>query len=148
MCETLGSDLNVCLEGGCLLATSRGEVIEKLPYREYNVALIKPNNLGISAKEAYTKYSLLKNKPDYDMTGKMIDALKIGTDLRQFLYNDLETAVYDDYVELQNIRAKYPNSIMSGSGSTYFVLNSQFAEEQGHWVKNGLKFIPTGVELV
>ena len=28
LCGTLGSDLNVCLEGGCLLATSRGEVIE------------------------------------------------------------------------------------------------------------------------
>ena len=148
LCATLGSDLNVCLGGGCLLATSRGEVIEKLPFREYNVSLIKPIELGISAKEAYTKYSQLENKPDYDMTGKMIDALKIGTDVRQFLYNDLETAVFDDYQELQEIKKEYPNSIMSGSGSTYFVLNSSFNEKDGHWIKNGLKFISTGVELV
>lgn len=96
LCSQLGSDLNVCLGGGCLLATGRGEVITKLPFREYNVSLIKPNDLGISAKEAYTKYSELTNKPNYDMTSKMVDAIKIGTDICQFLYNDLETGVFDD----------------------------------------------------
>jgi 4-diphosphocytidyl-2-C-methyl-D-erythritol kinase len=146
LCETLGSDLNVCLEGGCLLATSRGEVISKLPFREYNVSLIKPTSLGISAKEAYTKYSELKTKPSYDMTSKMIDALKIGTDITQFLYNDLETAVFDDYEELQEIKNIYPRSIMSGSGSTYFMLNENVSEKDGYWTKSDLKFIPNGVE--
>ena len=31
MCAKLGSDLNVCLKGGCLLATSRGDVTESSP---------------------------------------------------------------------------------------------------------------------
>ncbi|MCR5265247.1 MAG: 4-(cytidine 5'-diphospho)-2-C-methyl-D-erythritol kinase [Cyanobacteria bacterium RUI128] len=145
LCGELGSDLNVCLEGGCLLATSRGEVIKKLPFRDYNVSLIKPVNLGISAKEAYTKYSEMENKPNYDYTHKMLDAIMIGTDLRQFLYNDLETAVFDDYEELQKIKKVYPNSIMSGSGSTYFMLNEKFEEAEGFWVKNGLRFISDGV---
>jgi 4-diphosphocytidyl-2C-methyl-D-erythritol kinase len=136
----------VCLEGGCLLATSRGEVISKLPFREYNVSLIKPTSLGISAKEAYTKYSELETKPSYDMTSKMIDALKIGTDITQFLYNDLETAVFDDYEELQEIKNIYPRSIMSGSGSTYFMLNENVSEKDGYWTKSDLKFIPNGVE--
>ena len=104
LCATLGSDLNVCLEGGCLLATGRGEKIEKLPFRENTVSLIKPLNLGISAKEAYTKFSQLEKKPDLDMTFKMIDSIKIGTDVRQFLHNDLEVAVFDDYEELQKIK--------------------------------------------
>ena len=147
LCGQLGSDLNVCLEGGCLLATSRGEVIKKLPFRDYNVSLIKPDNLGISAKEAYTKYSLLENKPQYDYTHKMLDALMIGTDLRQFLYNDLETAVFDDYKELQKIKDIYPNSIMSGSGSTYFMLNEKVQPMEHYWIKNGLKFIPDGVSV-
>ena len=148
LCETLGSDLNVCLEGGCLLATKRGEEVSKLPFRTSSVSLIKPINLGISAKEAYTKYSQLKNKPNYDMTSKMIDAIKIGTDLSQFLYNDLETAVFNDYKELQEIKKHYPHAIMSGSGSTYFTLDNTIQNLDGYWVKTGLKFIPDGVSLV
>lgn len=147
LCETLGSDLNVCLEGGCLLATSRGEVIKKLPFTNSNISLIKPINLGISAKEAYTKYSQLENKPNYDMTSKMIDAIKIGTDLKQFLYNDLETAVFNDYPELQEIKKHYPHAIMSGSGSTYFTLDNNIENLDGYWVKTGLKFIQDGVSI-
>ena len=145
LCSQLGSDLNVCLEGGCLLATSRGEVIEKLPFIDNKVSLIKPVNLGISAKEAYTKYSQIKDKPNYDFTHKMIDSLKIGTDIRQFLYNDLETAVFNDYKELQTIKNIYPDSVMSGSGSTYFTINENIKPLENYWVKNGLKFIPDGV---
>ena len=146
LCAKLGSDLNVCLEGGCLLAEGRGEIITKLPFRNSDVSLIKPKYLGISAKEAYTKYSELENKPNYDMTHKMIDSIKIGTDIRQFLYNDLETAVFDDYEELQRIKEMYPQSIMSGSGSTYFTLDNSIQDTDGYWTKTDLKFISTGVE--
>ena len=146
LCASLGSDLNVCLEGGCLLATSRGEKIERLPFREHSVSLIKPPNLGISAKEAYTKFSQLEKKPNLDMTFKMIDSIKVGCDVRQFLHNDLEVAVFDDYEELQKIKSMLPKSIMSGSGSTYFVIDDTIPQIDGYWVKNGLKFIPSGVE--
>lgn len=146
LCAKLGSDLNVCLEGGCLLAEGRGEIITKLPFRNSDVSLIKPKYLGISAKEAYTKYSELEDKPNYDMTHKMIDSIKIGTDIRQFLYNDLETAVFDDYEELQRIKEIYPQSIMSGSGSTYFTLDNSIQDIDGYWTKTDLKFISTGVE--
>lgn len=148
LCSQLGSDLNVCLEGGCLLATGRGEKIERLPFRENPVCLIKPENMGISAKEAYTKFSMLEKKPDLDMTFKMIDSIKIGTDIRQFLHNDLEVAVFDDYVELQKIKETIPKSIMSGSGSTYFVIAETVPSLDGYWVRTGLKFIPSGVEEV
>ena len=53
LCAELGSDLNVCLKGGCLLATSRGEITEPLPFVEQPVTLIKPLHLGISAKEGF-----------------------------------------------------------------------------------------------
>ena len=148
LCSLLGSDLNVCLEGGCLLATQRGEIIQKLPFVNNKISLIKPINLGISAKEAYTKYSLLKTKPNYNMTEKMIDSIKIGTDISQFLYNDLETAIFNDYKELQNIKIKYPKAIMSGSGSTYFILNDSFNNMENYWIKNNLEFIPNGVSII
>ena len=57
ICAKLGSDLNVCLNGGCVLATSRGEITQKLQNIESQVSLIKPKNLGISAGEAYKRYS-------------------------------------------------------------------------------------------
>lgn len=150
LCAGLGSDLNVCLEGGCVLATSRGEKIRRLKVASYPVTIIKPKNLGISAKEAYTKYSLIENKPKYDMTEKMLDALNLGEDITKYLYNDLEYAVFDDYKELQVIKDIYPDSIMSGSGSSYFVLRDAetLLDTEKYQTISGLKFIDNGVCLV
>lgn len=150
LCAKLGSDLNVCLNGGCVLATSRGEITQKLPDTNNLVTLIKPKNLGISAKEAYTKYAEKENKPKNNMTEKMIEAIKHEQDIKQFLYNDLEYAVFDDYKELQVIKKAYPEAIMSGSGSTYFILgdinNVCLGDE--FEIYNGLKFITNGVEVI
>lgn len=149
LCAGLGSDLNVCLEGGCVLATSRGEKIRKLKAASYPVTIIKPKNLGISAKEAYTKYSLKENKPKYDMTEKMLEALNLGEDITKYLYNDLEYAVFDDYKELQTIKDIYPDSIMSGSGSSYFVLRDiESALNNDYQIISGLKFIDNGVKII
>lgn len=150
LCAQLGSDLNVCLNGGCTLATSRGEITKKMPDRDYSVTLIKPKNIGISAKEAYTKYADKQIKPQNDMTEKMFIALLDDNDIGEFLYNDLEYAVFDDYKELQAIKNAYPNAIMSGSGSTYFLLDNVVNVDLGsdYEVFPNLKFIPTGVGLV
>lgn len=147
LCAILGSDLNVCLEGGCTLATGRGEKVIPLPFREYPVSLIKPK-LGISAKEGYQKYAELKNKPKYNNTEKMIEYLKNGTDIRPLLYNDLETAVFNHYEDLQKIKSANPNSIMSGSGSTYFVLEKTINPVEDFWIKTDLKTISTGCEIM
>ena len=150
LCAKLGSDLNVCLEGGCLLATSRGEKIEKIKPIQAPVTLIKPKELGISAKEAYTKYAAKKFKPQNNMTEKMLDAIEKNNDIKEFLYNDLEYAVFDDYSELQEIKSKLPQSIMSGSGSTYFVLEklkSNPFDERFQFI-SGLHFIGNGVAEV
>lgn len=147
LCAKLGSDLNVCLEGGCVLATGRGENVERVTFREYPVSLIKPE-LGISAKEGYQKYAALENKPQNDNTHKMIKYLEEDKDIRPLLYNDLETAVYNDYEELRKIKAANPDSIMSGSGSTYFVLDENINVIEDYWIKTGLKTISTGCEIV
>lgn len=78
LCAKLGSDLNFCLEGGCQLTTGRGEILEKLEFQEFNLSLIKPKNLGISAKEAYTKFSALENKPNLNMTEELVGKLKLS----------------------------------------------------------------------
>lgn len=146
LCAKLGSDLNFCLEGGCQLATSRGELLEKIPFQEFNLSLIKPKKLGISAKEAYTKFAQLQNKPNLSMTKKAIEALKNGQNITDLLHNDLEVAVIDDYKELQEIKNKYPKSIMSGSGSTFFVIGEDFKDfDENYQIFPSLKSIPHGV---
>lgn len=148
LCAKLGSDLNFCLEGGCQLTTGRGEILEKLPFCEFELSLIKPKNLGISAKEAYTKFSALENKPNLNITTKLVAALNEGNcNVENFLHNDLEVAVFKDYAELQQIKKAYPTSIMSGSGSTYFILGrpEMSAESKDFWVKTNLSAINYGV---
>ena len=133
LCSQLGSDLNLCLEGGKQKTSGRGEILEPMNFEEFDISLIKPLNLGISAKEAYTKFG---------------EKMESSSSSRNKFVNDLEWAVIDDYEQLQHIKTKYPKSVMSGSGSTYFGLGFDFENEKGYWVKNGLKSIPYGVKEI
>ncbi len=130
LCAKLGSDLNFCLEGGCKKTTSRGEMLEEAEFVERRVSLIKPVKLGISAKEAYTKF-----------------AQKEKTAEHENFINDLEWAVIDSYPALQRIKGKYPQAVMTGSGSTYFAFDTEFSPLEGYWIKNNLKTIPTGISI-
>jgi 4-diphosphocytidyl-2C-methyl-D-erythritol kinase len=132
LCAQLGSDLNVCLEGGRILAKGRGEIIEKQEFVPFNLSLIKPKNLGISAKEAYTKFSFKKEN-------------NIDLNIRNNFDNDLEWAIINDYKELQHIKQKYPESKMTGSGSTYYFIDGKFEQESGYEVFNDLTSINKGV---
>ena len=313
LCAALGSDLNLCLEGGRQKTSGRGEILEQLPFEEFSVSLIKPENLGISAKEAYTKFAekkigpspkseistlpqgegkvnippplrgrlgggliythaypkaiqiyakqlrqamtdaentlwlylqkkqfhnlkfrrqqpigiyiadfvcfekkliieldggqhneinnikhdnkrdeflqlqgftvvrlwnndifenidgvleyleqvIFNHSPKSDIStnpqgeGKDNNPLLLNEQQgggliqsREDFLNDLEWAVIDDYKELQTIKNKYPASVMSGSGSTYFLIDGEFLPADGFWVKNNLKSIPYGVRIV
>ena len=121
--------------GGKLQTSGRGEKVAKLPFEEFSVNLIKPIELGISAKEAYTKFSQKLNN-------------NIDIERRNEFVNDLEWAIIDDYSQLQYIKKLYPNSIMTGSGSTYFSVVETFKNEDGYWVKNDLKSVDSGVCIV
>ena len=84
------------------------------------------------------KIELIQSQPDY---------VEIE-DISQYLYNDLEYAIFDDYKELQNIKAVVPNSIMSGSGSTYFVLDNvkEIPLNSDYQVIRDLKFVDCGIK--
>lgn len=133
LCSQLGSDLNFCLEGGTQMTSGRGEILTPLPFEEKSISLIKPLNLGISAKEAYTKFSQ-----------KYTD----GLPGREKFVNDLEWAVFDDYSDLQIIKKLYPEAIMSGSGSTYYRVEGEFKSRENFWIKNNLKTTKNGVTEV
>lgn len=148
LCAQMGSDLNFCLNGGCMLCTSRGEVTKRLPFVEQDVSLVKPKNLGISAKEAYTKFALLKDKSVPNNTQKLIKLLENNTFDKTLIYNNLENALFDDYEILKEIKTKLKGSLMSGSGSTFFVLEPCLSAkfDENYDIFENLKTIPTGVE--
>ena len=134
LCAELGSDLNFCLEGGRQMTKGRGEVLQKLPFEKFSLSLIKPKSLGISAKEAYTKFSQ-KKSTDFQSQYGSKDNFK----------NDLEWALIDDYKELQNIKDLYPEAVMSGSGSTYFSVNTEFSPADDYWTANNLAATEQGI---
>ena len=137
LCAKLGSDLNFCLEGGRQMTKGRGEILEKLSFEPMKISLIKPENLGISAKEAYTKFS-----------DKLASKFQSQYGKREEFKNDLEWALIDDYIELEKIKKLYTKSIMSGSGSTYFTIDEQFNPLDGYWIKNNLQAISEGIKKV
>ena len=125
LCASMGSDLNFCLNGGCMLCTSRGEKLENLDFEEFDLCLVKPKNLQISAREAYLAFDDLKEKST--------------------MPNDLEFALLDKYNEL-----KFLNSLglqMSGSGPTYFIKQSKLniKLDDNYQVIENLKAINTGI---
>ena len=125
LCAKLGSDLNFCLHGGTAICTGRGEKIEKIATPDLDISLIKPLGFGISAKEAYTKFSQLPL--DKKTVLNCTEQIKKHFD-KKYLFNSLELAVINDYAELKEIKSKLPNSIMSGSGPTFFVLSDSIPD--------------------
>jgi 4-diphosphocytidyl-2-C-methyl-D-erythritol kinase len=151
ICSSLGSDLNFCLYGGCMLCTSRGEILEKLPFFKQNVSLIKPKSLGISAKEAYLSFENLKDKSNPNNTTKLKNLLLKGDFDKNLIYNSFEKALFPKYKELTTIKENVKNSLMSGSGSTFFVLENQITtnlDKTQYDIFENLETINTGVEEI
>lgn len=151
LCASLGSDLNFCLYGGCALCTSRGEIIEKIPFYGQDIALIKPKSLGISAKEAYVNFSKLDDKSHPNNTTKLRELLENNQFDSSLIYNSLEKSLFPYYEELRIIKNNVKNSLMSGSGSTFFVLNSKIEttlNKNNYDIFENLKTINSGVEEI
>ncbi len=149
LCSKLGSDLNFCLKGGCCFCEGRGEKITPLTPVNLEISLIKPKTFGISAKEAYTKFAALKEKPKPVNTDKLKNLIEQGQFDEELIINHLETAVIDDYPILKKIKIK-TNSMMSGSGPTMFCLKPnvdvKFSDDIS--IIENLKTIPNGVEIL
>lgn len=148
LCAELGSDLNFCLHGGCCMCTSRGEIIEPLPFIKQKVSVIKPKNLSISAKEAYLKFAALSGKTNPDNASKLKNLLKQEKFDGSLIYNSFEKALFPDYAELRAVKDKVKNSLMSGSGSAFFVLSDKIEtelDESRYEIFENLETVPYGV---
>ena len=127
LASQMGSDLNFCLEGGTHITTSRGEILYKITTPKLNILIIKPKNLFISAKEAYTKYDELSQKPEILGFEEIKSAIYENNHekIAKLLNNNLEEAILRDYPEIREIkdyliRKGCKNALMSGSGPSVF----------------------------
>lgn len=123
----IGSDVCFCLQGGTQVAKSRGEVLEQIPTPDLNLVIAKPKNLGISAKEAYVKFSEIADKPEYVGTAPMLDSIKENNSFKiaNLINNSLELGILNDYPQIQGLKNSFIKnncikSLMSGSGPSVF----------------------------
>ncbi len=150
LCAQLGSDVNVCYHGGTCYAESRGEKVTKIKSSLISgVSIIKPCNLGITAKDGYRMYDTLNfSEKIPSRINELKSAITLGDDLTQFLYNDLEIVPVQKYEILRRIKDVYPHSLMTGSGSAFFVLDSNpdiKLPDKQYLIITGLEFTGTGV---
>ncbi len=152
---SLGSDVNFCLEGGTCITTSRGEKIQRILTPELKILIIKPSNISISAKEAYIKYSELKQKPQKKVFEELKQAIinNKPDKITSLLNNDLEKAVIPIYPEIEKIKQYLlkcgcGNVLMSGSGSSVFGIYEEeidFNNLSTEWESYKVKTIDYGV---
>lgn len=157
LASSMGSDINFCLKGGTQKASSRGEILEKLPTPDLKIIIAKPKNLFISAKEAYTKYAELSNKPENKSSREIIKAIKQNSteEISRLLINNLENAILPSYPQINELKTELKNrclnAIMSGSGPTVFgvlkndINNSELTKENEcftvHSINNGISIV-------
>lgn len=152
LCMSLGSDLNFCLVGGTCLCTSRGEVVQKLNDVNLNISLIKPINIGIKAAYAYKKYAEKQIKLNKDNTSKLVELIQNNQFDEMLIYNDLELPLLNEVNEFKNIKKIKPNSIMTGSGSVFYIINDTFNyndfEPDKYLIFNNIKTFNKGYEVL
>ncbi|MEI7473659.1 MAG: 4-(cytidine 5'-diphospho)-2-C-methyl-D-erythritol kinase [bacterium] len=154
LASSMGSDINFCLDGGTQRATSRGEILEKINTPDLNIAVVKPKDLFISAKEAYVRYAEIPEKPKYLSPESMLESINANSseDISKLLLNHLEDAILPAYTQIKSLKAllkeRCLNAIMSGSGPTVFgiynkdiIIEDLFAENEcfkAKSIKNGI----------
>ncbi len=152
LCKSLGSDLNFCLVGGTCLCTSRGEVVQKLDDVSLNISLIKPLNIGIKAGYAYKKYAEKQIKTLKDKTSKLVRLIQNNQFDEKLVCNDLELPLLNEVNEFKNIKKVKPNSIMTGSGSVFYIINDTFNyndfEPDRYLIFNNIKTFNKGYEVL
>lgn len=151
ICAAIGSDVNFCLSGGAALCTSRGEKTEKIGFVEQNISIIKPKNFGVSTPKAYSLFAAQTDKTVPNNTEKLCELMNKGQFDKTLLYNSFEKVLFENYSELREVKELMPDSLMTGSGAAFFVLEPKIETDidlNKYIVIEGLKTVPTGAEVV
>ena len=124
----LGADVPYCLQLGTALAEGIGEKLTPLAPAPSGYCLLVKPHAGVSTKQVYIEYDLLKNPPRVDVDA-MLTALQTNTfaNIAKHLGNVLEPVTTSLQPEIPRIKAAMSDkgaigTLMSGSGPTVFGL--------------------------
>lgn len=146
----LGSDVPFCINGGCAIATGRGDQLSPLPsLARLYVVLGKYSSLTVSTAWAYQTYRQqfsssyatelqnLVSRATNVHSGPMVKAIvqADGQQIGQQLHNDLEKVVLPAYPLVLQLRETINSTgvlgaMMSGSGPTVFALCESYTQAQ------------------
>lgn len=117
----LGSDVPFFLEEGPCIARGRGEILEKVEGSSLGwIVLVKPE-FGLSAGQVYKNLDL-KEKRTGDFEA-FLQAYRSSDNFMDLTINSLEAPAFKLAPELEEIKKLLgENSLMSGSGTTFFKL--------------------------
>jgi len=152
MGHELGADIPFFIQGGQALAQGTGEKLEACcPILPYHILLVYP---GFSASTAavYKNVDLTLTKNRKFNNNDLLNICRSdrALNIKGYLHNDLEFAACSLYPELKSVKKKmteflHEKNFMTGSGSSFFVLYSDYAEAEyafksvsNQWKKLGM----------
>ena len=133
LCVSVGADVMFGYYNKPAVVSGIGDKVEPFNMKkEYDLLIVKPKT-GISTKESYEKLDM--NKCDHPNIDKLKLALINGDDIHGLLGNSLEQPALELNKEIFDIKNKLiengaNNVLMSGSGSSVFVISENINEIQ------------------
>jgi len=124
---SLGSDVPFFFTSQTASATGRGEVLESFDLKiPYTILLVTPN-IHVSTSWAYSHLRLRMSTKRPDLRHVLEENLNDPERLREYLVNDFEETVFEQYPEISSIKQRLLSegasfALMSGSGSSVFGL--------------------------
>jgi 4-diphosphocytidyl-2-C-methyl-D-erythritol kinase len=127
----LGSDVPYFLVGGTALGIGRGSEVYPLEELAKRHVLLAIPHEGVSTADAYGRLSLQLTNPDSEsMIPRFCSGFLAGLERQNVLGNDFEPAFFEEFPQLQKVKANWlaAGAVMAGltgSGSTLFALFKQ-----------------------
>lgn len=146
LCELgaqVGSDVPFCMRGGTMLATGRGEVLERLTDMPVCYVILAKPQISISTAWAYQNYNAISVNVR-PKTTEIIQCLTQGDlqNISKLLCNVLESVTMEEHAEIERLKRLMLQhgalaSLMSGSGPTVFGITPD--QERAAYIAEKLK---------
>ncbi|WP_110954264.1 4-(cytidine 5'-diphospho)-2-C-methyl-D-erythritol kinase [Anaerosinus massiliensis] len=146
LCELgaqVGSDVPFCMRGGTMLATGRGEILERLADMPVCYVILAKPQISISTAWAYQNYNALSVNA-HPKTTDIIECLTQGDlqNISKLLCNVLESVTMEEHAEIERLKRLMLQhgalaSLMSGSGPTVFGITPD--QERAAYIAEKLK---------
>lgn len=119
---TLGSDVPFFLNPVPSFATSRGEILNEIPFKLKGYLLLVNPGIHISTKWAFDNCVPKNNGINVE---RIIEVMSLDSDFSHLLTNDFEEIVFAEYPEIKEVKEKIIESgayfsLMTGTGSSVY----------------------------